>query len=417
MRTLVRVVGIAALLLALAQAALWYAGSRWFAGLSAQLQPAVELSYGSSFAWLNGHAGIRNVRLGSPLLAASEQVHAERASIVSGGPLDLFSLFMSGERHLPDDASVRIQRLRLTAQMERQLRDRASRLGYLAPFEALGCNPRGRFSGVDYAELGWQEAAVDIDLGWRRDRAGGQQLALAYDMYPLARLELDLDLGGPAPASWQDLADAGGRLQHVRLRFQDRGMIGQRNAYCARGNRQDMDGFHGQHMLAVRDELESYGMFLDEAVLKVYDRFSRNGGQIELTLVPSRTIPLHEFRHYRPEDQLAMLGARLRYNEDAPVPVSARFHAAAVAGEPAVAAAEPVVRVRAEAGAADEVELDELPGLVGRRLSIQTLEQITYIGTLLGVEGPMVRIENERGLRPQRVVLTASSISAIRVLD
>ena len=323
---------------------------------------------------------------------------------------------MSGERHLPDDASVRIQRLRLTAQMERQLRDRASRLGYLAPFEALGCNPRGRFSGVDYAELGWQEAAVDIDVGWRRDRAGGQQLALAYDMYPLARLELDLDLGGPAPASWQDLADAGGRLQHVRLRFQDRGMIGQRNAYCARGNRQDMDGFHGQHMLAVRDELESYGMFLDEAVLKVYDRFSRNGGQIELTLVPSRTIPLHEVRHYRPEDQLAMLGARLRYNEDAPVPVSARFHAAAVAGEPAVAAAEPVVRVRAEAGAPTS-----RAGRTTRPCRPPAEHPDTGTDHLYRhparCRGPMVRIENERGLRPRRVVLTASSISAIRVLD
>ncbi len=417
MRTLVKLVGIILLLLAMAQAALWYAGSRWFAGLTEQLQPAVELNYGSTFAWLNGRAGMRNVRVGSPMLAASEQVHAERASIITGGPLDLFSLFISGDRRWPDDATVRVQRLRLTAQMERQLRDKASRLGYLAPFEAMGCNPRGRFSGVDYAELGWQEAAVDIDLGWRRERMDHQQLTLSYDMDPLARLELDLVMAGLAPTTLQELPLAGAGVEHLRLRFEDRGMIGQRNAYCARAGQQDMDGFHGQHMRAVRDELESYGMFLDEAVVAVYDRFARNGGQIELNLMPSRTIALHEYHHYRPEDQLAMLGASLRYNQDPAVSISARFHAAAVAGEPELTAAEPVVRIRAEASAADEVELAELPGLVGRRLSIQTLEQITYVGTLLGVQGPMVRIENERGLRPQRVVLTASSISTIRLLD
>lgn len=417
MRTLVKVMGIVLLLLALAQAALWYAGSRWFAGLAGQLQPAVELHYGSSFAWLNGRAGIRNVRVGSPMLAASEQVNAERASIITGGPLDLFSLFMSGERRWPDDAAVHIQRLRLTAQMERQLRDKASRLGYLAPFEALGCNPRGRFSGVDYAELGWQEAAVDIRLGWRHDRVDSQQLSVSYDMAPLGRLEMDLTLAGNAPSPLQDIAAAGEMVEHARVRFEDRGMIGQRNAYCARGHGQDMDGFHGRHMRAVRDELESFGVFLDEAVVKVYDRFARNGGQIELTLLPSRSIPLRQYHHYRPEDQLAMLGASLRYNEDSAVPISARFHAAAVAGEPALAAAEPVVQIRAEASAADEAEVAELPGLVGRRLSIRTLEQITYVGTLLGVEGALVRIENERGLRPQRVVLSASSISVIRVLD
>ena len=417
MRTLVKLVGIVALLLALAQGALWYAGSRWFAGLAEQARPMVELEYGSSFAWLNGHAGIRHVRLGSPMMAAGEHLHAERASIATGGPLDLFSLFMTGDRRWPDEGTVRIQRLRLTAQMEQQLRDQASRLGYLAPFEALGCNPRGRFSGVDYAELGWQEAAVDIDLHFRRDRFDSHQLALSYDMNPLARLELDLSLDGNVAPSMLGLASASEQLEHVRLRFEDRGMIGQRNAYCARGNSQDMDSFHGQHMRAVRDELESFGMFIDPAVVNVYDRFARNGGQLELSLMPSRTIALRDYRHYRPEDQLAMLGASLRYNQDPPVPVSARFHAAAVTNGPALSEAEPVVQIRAEASAADEVELEELPSLVGRRLSIQTLEQITYIGTLLGVEGALVRIENERGLRKQRVVLSASSISRIRVLD
>lgn len=419
MRSLLKWLSALAVLAALGQGLLWYAASRWFAQAAETLSPIAELTYASSFAWPNGRAGIRDVRL-QPRMASGEAIGADSVSFRTGGPIQMLSLLFNEVDEPPENIDLRIERLRLGADTERTLREHASRLGYLAPFEALGCNDQGRFTGSDYAELGWLQALADIEFSLRRDSGGGAlALDLAYDMTPLGRFDLNVELAGvPSDFAAMAAAGAGVQVERARARFQDRGMLAQRNAYCARKQGADPMAFLNHHLQAVSVELESGGVFLDEAVLAVYRDFVERGGSLELAVAPSSTISLGDYGHYKPEDRLRLLNASLRHDDNTLVPVTARFFAAGTGADTTRPDATEAVSVRAEATDADQLLFEELPGLAGQRIRVATSQGIAYVGTLLSVEGPLLRIEVERRSGPpQRVVLSRQSILDMQLVE
>lgn len=419
MRGLIKWTVAALLALALLQAALWYAASRWFAEAARALRPVAELTYASSFAWPNGRTGIRGVRV-QPVLVAGEELVADSVSFRTGGPLALLGLLLAGADEPPQSLSVRIEGFRLSATAERQLREQASRLGYLAPFEALGCNDLGRFSGTDYAELGWLQSGADIELDMRQDPPrGGLDLVVGYDMDPLGRLVLELDLegvpmsGGPATAS-----AAGVQMRRALVRYQDRGMLVARNAYCAARLNATPEAFLNHHVEAVRAELEARGIFPEEAVVDLYRGFAARGGQLELTAAPSTTIALAQFGHYSPEDRLRLFNAGLSHDGSPRVPVAARFFGAGTGTGSSSPKATESVAVRAQASDADSLLFDELPELAGRRIAIATRQGVDYVGTLLGTQGPLVRLQVEQRVgRPQTVAVSRDNIESMRLVD
>src|SRR5690606_6400642 len=146
MRSWLKLAGSALLAVALLQCLLWYTVSREAAQLARDLRPMVELQYASTFAWLSGDIGLRGVRIQTPALPDGD-VSAERVELDVGGPIGLLRLAWFDDDDAPlEDVSFAFRQLRLSAGLERMLRENASRQGYLAPYEALGCNDRGRFS-------------------------------------------------------------------------------------------------------------------------------------------------------------------------------------------------------------------------------------------------------------------------------
>ncbi len=412
MRLMVKLTaGLLALALLL-QAALWYATSRWLAQTAQRLQPIATLHHGGSIAWLTGTTGARDVSL-RPHATPGQEITAERVELRLGSPLALAAFIFGRGNEMPDNASLAIRRLRLSAGLEQGLREQASRLGYLAPFEALACNSQGRFSGADYAELGWLDTGSDVDVTFAQDDWRERTVSVDYDMRPMGRFQLFFTMDNGASLSSAN----SGRfpIKQGRIRFHDHGMIASRNAYCARSNDLAEADFVERHMAAVEAELEAFGMFLDGAVLDTYRLFASQGGQIELDIAPSPNIAFTEYHHYAPDDQLRMLNARLRHDDGAPVQVTAKFYSdAAPAAD--VPRADSAVRVVASAADADAAALERLPELVGRRVMMRTGD-VSYIGELLSVDDERVWIASSQAGPVRRTLVRRDQVTAVRLLD
>lgn len=417
MRLLVRsLLGVLVVAL-LAQLALWWVVARWASDTARALAPVAELGWGSSYAWLTGRAGLRNVRLvphGAPDSTATAAVVE-----LGGGSLTGLMRLVRGHEGVPEDLRLVVRRLRLGPELERRLRSGASRWGHLLPFEAIGCRDDGLFTGVDYGELGWLQTEADLELRLRRSPAAGTgTLELAWDMQPLARIEFELVAAGLLSSRMVAPPTA---IERFRISVDDRGMAAQRNAYCARLLGIGLADFQARHVAAVRSQFETQGVFPDDEVIGVYAGYAQAGGRLELQATPSSAVPLADYRHYRRADQLRMFNATLRHDQGAVTQVTARFlddeaarPDAAALGRPG--AASDAVRVRVEAAAADELAFEELDELAGTRISVRTREGIGYVGTLLGTQGPLVRLEiRQRDGRSRVLALSADSIESMRI--
>lgn len=411
----------AALLLAvvLVQGVFWYAASRWFGELAQAVSPFAELTYRSSFGWPNGTIGIRDVRL-RPHATPGEDVSAERVGLDFGGPMPLLRLlFARADQEPAEQFNVHVRRLRLSMGLERAARDASTRLGYLAPYEAMGCNNAGRFGGTDYAELGWLQSHADIDAVLRFDSAQpGMDAKLAYDLSPLGRFDIELVVRGLEPIA---LARTGAfpRVERFNVGFQDRGMMAKRNDYCARRLGVPVEGFVARHMDAVRDDLEARGVFLDASVLSTYQAFAANGGLLEFLSTPNAGFALSEYRHYRWEDQLKMLNANLRHDRGSLMPITASFYSEGAGLDAAVPTAGDSVSVRVSASALDEFDPADLVDLAGERVRLRTVHGTIYVGKLLEMQGEMVRMEVEQrgSARPGRTAINVQDVVSVNLAE
>ncbi len=411
MRLMVKLtVGLLALALLL-QGALWYATSRWLAQTAQRLEPIATLHYGGSVAWLTGTTGARDVSL-RPHATPGQEITAERVELRLGSPLALANFILGRGNEMPDNASLAIRRMRLSAGLEQGLREQASRMGYLAPFEALGCNSQGRFSGADYAELGWLDTGSDVDVTFAQDDWRERTVSVDYDMRPMGRFQFVFTLDNGASLTSAN----SGRfpIKQGRIRFHDHGMIASRNAYCARSNDLAEAAFVERHMEAVEAELEAFGMFLDAAVLDTYRQFASQGGQLELDIAPTPNIAFAEYHHYAPDDQLRMLNARLRHDEGTPVQVTANFHSDSEIAD--VPSADSPVRVVANAADVDAAALERLPELVGHRVMVRTGD-VSYVGELLSVDDERVWIANSQFGPTRRTLVRRDQVTAVRLMN
>lgn len=420
----IKLLAAAALLAAVATLGLKYGASRYFAQAAEDIAPFAELRYDSSFAWPNGRFGLNRVTL-RPLALQGEEITADRLSLDAGGLSGLVGMLIGGRSdELPSQAGLRVEGLRLSAGLDRQMAEQASTLGYLALFEALGCNPRGRFGPTDYAELGWNDTRIDLDLDLRSDRSRGT-LAINsnYAVDPVGQLQLEVELSG-MPASAAQFMSAQPRVDQIGLRYDERGSLARRNTHCAAALGVDESAFLRRHFQAVRDELEVRGAFPEAPVWSVYQEFAAGGGVLELALRPNPSVPVAEYGHYKPADRLNLLNASLRRNDGAWVPVQARFFSEdeiamrrAAGDDIAAREAGEAVRVVVDASAADQLVFEELDELVGRRISVHTDGGVNYVGTLLGTQGPLVRIEVSRSGRATRMAVQRGSIVGMQLAD
>lgn len=401
------------LVAAVLQGLFWYAANRWFAQARLALAPVAELDYRGAFGWPNGHIGINDLRLrlrGKP----AEEIAAERLTLDLGGPMQVLGLLFAGAGDVPAaQLDAQVQRLRFTLGLEQSMRDSLNRLGYLAPFEATGCNSAARFSGADYAELGWLQnsAAVEAELRFTPVRQG-VEAKIAYDLAPLGRFDVELVASG---IEAQVLARTGAmpRIERLNVAFSDRGMLVRRNEYCARRLGLPVDSFIARHIDAVREELEARGVFLDAPVLATYQAFAARGGMLEFLATPEAGFALSEYRSARWNDQLKMLNATLRHDRGSQVPITASFHAAGTGSDTAVPVAGESVRVRVSANAPAAFDPAELDEMVGQRIRIRTVHGAIYVGTLLEMLGGLVRMEVEQqgAPQPRRIAINVRDVA------
>jgi hypothetical protein len=419
MRLYVKLAVVLLVAIALVQGVFWYAASRWFAQLAHAVSPVAELGYRSSFGWPNGRIGIRDVRL-RPRAAPGEEIAAERLTLDFGGPLPLLGLlFARADQEPAERFGVHVRRARISLGLERAARGASTRLGYLAPYEAVACNNADRFTGADYAELGWLQSQADLDADLRFDAARkAVEAKIAYDLDPLGRVELDLLLSGMEPAV---LARTGAipRIERLNAGFQDRGMMAQRNAYCARRLGIPEDAFVARHIDAVRGDLEARGIFVDPSVLATYQAFAARGGLIEFLATPNAGFALSEYRHYRWNDQLKMLNANLRHDRGALVPITASFYAEGAGLEGDVPVAGESVSVRVSASDLSGFDMTDLDELAGERVRLRTVHGTVYVGKLLDVQGGMLRMEVEqRGTAsPRRTAVNIADVVNVDRVD
>lgn len=419
MRLYLKLGAVLLLLVALLQGVFWYAASRWFAQAARALSPVAELEYSGSFGWPSGRIGINEVRL-RPRATPGEDISAQRLTLDFGGPMPLFRLlFASADREPAERFGIHIQRMRISMGLERAARDASTRLGYLAPYEAMGCNNAGRFSGADYAELGWLQSHADITADLRFNAArNGLDATIVYDLDPLGRFDLELSLTGLQPAV---LVRTGAmpRIERLNVGFQDRGMMVRRNDYCARKLGVPVEHFAARHIDAVRGDLEARGIFLDASVLGVYQAFAAHGGLLEFRASPNAGFALSEYQHYRWDDQLKMLNANLRHDRGALVPVTASFYGEGAGVDADVPVASESVRVRVSASAAAEFDPADLLDLVGERVRLRTVHGTVYVGVLLEMQGEMVRMEVEQrgSARPRRTAINLRDVVGVRLID
>jgi hypothetical protein len=420
MRPLLKLIGIVVVLVAALQGVVWYLASREIARMANDLRPAVDLRYDATYAWLDGRVGMRNVRVRSLMFGEHDEMTAREIGMRVSGPIALLRLLLDDGQQRLDDGALQVDRLRLSSGLEQQLREQSSRWGYLAPWEALGCNERGRFSGTDYAALGWLQAESSIQARIRHlDDGRAMTFAIGYDMQPLGRLDLDLGLRGQFTEGWI-WSSVGSSLQveKFEMRFADRGMMATRNRYCAGQLGLDDPTFVDRHLRAVRAEIEAMGMFLGDEAVDTYRRFVSQGGSFRVRVTPSLSTPFAEYGHYSASDRLRLLNPSVQLDEGPSVPVTAQFFSAGVGGGSGVARSAETVEVKADPAQADALTFEELPELAGRRISARTREGQNYVGILLGTQGSLVRMEIVRqGGQPQRLALPWDSVVRIQLLD
>ncbi len=397
---------------ALLQGLFWYAASRWFAQARLALAPIAELEYRGTFGWPNGRIGLDEVRV-RPRATPGEEIVAERLVLDLGGPLSVLGLlFAAADQPPAEQVEARIQRLRFTLGLERSMRDTLNQLGFLAPFEAVGCNSVARFSGADYAELGWLQSSAEIDAQLRfTPSRQGIEARVGYDLAPLGRFDVDVVASG---IEAHRLARTGAmpRIERLNVAFTDRGMMTRRNAYCARRLGLPVDGFMARHINAVREELEARGMFLDAPVLGTYQAFATRGGLLEFLATPDAGFALSEYKHAGWVDQLKMLNATLRHDRGSQVPITASAYAEGAGIDDGVPVAGDSVSVRISANAAIAFDPAELDEMVGERIRIRTVHGAIYVGTLLEMLGGLVRMEVQQGsASPRRIAINVRDVA------
>lgn len=297
---------------------------RYFDGLAAAVAPVAELRYALIEAFPPGRFGMREVSFrvaGAPQL----ELRAERALLRSQDRTWLLSWMFGQEPGLGRDLGLRLEGVRISPQLLARLRGHLEPVGLILPFEGMACGDGVRsLSEADYGALGWNHPRWDLDLrlgyraserrldlDWRLDRdppgvVFGQAVLTNV---PSSGALLRPDLGGA-------------HVELLNLRYQEQGLLAQRNAHCGNGDGSGLT-FLERHQQQLHAWLGELGMVPDEPLWNAYGYWLRHGGELELIARPAQAVAFDDYHRFAPEDRLRLLALSLRVADQPPVAVEA----------------------------------------------------------------------------------------------
>lgn len=148
-----------------------------------------------------------------------------------------------------------------------------------SPFEAEGCSEDGMWLREELVAMGLSPGPTTLDFDYRIE-GGTLYTTVALDTPGVsgARVERREAISGTDNALVIDHVPT--QAVYERWTVQDHGFVAARNAWCARKDRVDVDGFVSRHVESVSRLLETAGLGADAAALAAYRAFAAGGGEL-----------------------------------------------------------------------------------------------------------------------------------------
>ncbi len=314
-----------ALLLALLQLAYWLGVRRYFVSLADAVAPVAVLTFDRVSAFPPGELGLDAVRF----TVAGRDEHALTADRLRArsGDLEWLARWLVGlDAGAPDALTIRLEGIRADEALVRQIRHRSDAVGFVLPFEGVGCGSGHTLTASDYVALGWDDGSMDVQIDLTHDPAARRlTIVLQTDRHPAGRVRAQMHFADVPEEGMVLAAGLGGaRLERVEVEFDDRGALARRNAHCAIANDGvDRDDFIATHLKGVHDWLRMQGVVPDEPIWAAYRDWVAMGGPIQLIATPAQGVRLQDYGQFAPEDRLRLLGISARMAGGEPVPVEA----------------------------------------------------------------------------------------------
>jgi hypothetical protein len=412
--------GVTLLLAGLHFSITWKVGS--FADqMTSAISSITPASHGGGYYTLGGDLGIRRFRVESPdgqsyLSIKGLELDTPHwfwtLALVNplsdrGSPGRIFAR-ARGEHLLPAARSLHVRLRGVDVEFNSLLPPGTPNLSFAsaALFETEGCRNVRYFVPLNLTrDLRLAYVQTDVSMGYR---AMGPDLAVAefvLDAPGVMTTRYEMDVRTSDPGHLLEAADPAQRVTGVRLLFEDHGFIAARNRWCAEEAGVDADEFQRRHLSTVRRVLEVYGVRMSPETETVYQAFARDGGRLAIEVDLPDSFDAQRFSTLSPENQWALLGARIRHGEAAAAPMTMDF-------------VKPRPLPRAYAGsvwdllarAEDTTEVAEVSplGVLGERVRALTREEGQ--ADPLADTGPVLP-EPPKPVEPERIELTLDTAS------
>lgn len=324
-RTAIKSALAVALLLVILQLAYWLGVRRYFVSVADAVAPVAALRFDGVAAFPPGQLGLDGLRFEvagrDDLVLTADRLRARSDDLAWLG-----RWLLGLDSRAPDELVIRLEGVRASDALIRQLRHQSDALGVVIPFEGVACGDSATLTDDDYAALGWNNAGMNLQVDLLHDPAARRlQVAVRIDRTPAGVLHAQLDFADVPDGGIVLTAGLGGaRLERMAMDYDEQGALARRNDHCATTHDQgDGNTFIAAHLKGVHDWLRAQGIVPDEPIWAAYRGWVTTGGPIRLVAEPAQGVRLQEYAQFAPEDRLRLLGISARMANGEPVPVEA----------------------------------------------------------------------------------------------
>jgi hypothetical protein len=193
-------------------------------------------------------------------------------------------------------------------------------------FETEGCSNVRYFVPLNLSrDLRLPYVQTDLSLGYLAMGPDSARVEFVLDAPGVMTTRYEMDVRTSEPERLLEGVDPAQRVSAVRMVFEDHGFVAARNQWCAEQAGIDGDEFQRRHLSTVRRVLEVYGVRMSPETETVYQAYARDGGRLVIEAELPESFDVERFSALSGENAFAMLGARIRHDEDAAVPMSLEF--------------------------------------------------------------------------------------------
>ncbi|HHI77408.1 MAG TPA: hypothetical protein ENJ94_09560 [Gammaproteobacteria bacterium] len=245
--------------------------------------------------------------------------------------LDLDALFGKAQRR-PDQLFLQAEGIRLP--LDDAILAQLRPPGALQPADAA-CTP-GAVSLQQFRAMGLKFLEADVVAGYRFDREHETlDLEMEVDLQDVERIEMALTLGDIVPEDIEARRLARVRLVQAELAVDLNPQFARRwVAYCAQRRQLSPEAFVEAQIAEAHRQQAAAGVTLGERLQQALDDYSRNWGELRLSIRPAEPLPMLRLATTEPERLVQTLGLRLTLNGQPVQPLELHIDPQRLAGEP-----------------------------------------------------------------------------------